>query len=110
MAYAAAGTRPGIERLEREAIDAAMARVTLVARAMDALFVIPGTGIRLGFAMELELARDQSPATASPRIEAHQLGVGKLTLMRMVGNTLIDTVIGSIPVAAMPSTSPSAPT
>ena len=48
MAYAAAGTRPGIERLEREAIDAA-ARVTLVARAIDALFVIPGTGIRLGF-------------------------------------------------------------
>ena len=31
--------------------------------------------------------------------EAHQLGVGKLTLMRMFGNTLIDTVIGSIPIA-----------
>jgi len=26
-----------------------MARVALVARIMDALFVIPGTGIRLGF-------------------------------------------------------------
>jgi hypothetical protein len=43
MAYAAAGTRPGVERLEREAIDAAMARVTLVARAIDALFIIPGS-------------------------------------------------------------------
>jgi hypothetical protein len=31
--------------------------------------------------------------------EAHELGVGKLTLMRMVGNTLVDTVIGSIPIA-----------
>ncbi len=31
--------------------------------------------------------------------ETHQLGAGKLTLMRMVGNTLIDTVIGSIPIA-----------
>ena len=49
MAYAAAGTRPRVERLEREAVDAAVARVTAVARVMDALFVIPGTGIRLGF-------------------------------------------------------------
>ncbi len=43
MAYAAAGARL---RIEREVIDAAMARITAVARVMDALFVIPGTGIR----------------------------------------------------------------
>jgi uncharacterized protein DUF4112 len=30
--------------------------------------------------------------------EAHQLGVGKLTLMRMFANTPIDTVIGSVPI------------
>ena len=29
--------------------------------------------------------------------EAKQLGVSKLTLWRMVGNTLIDTVIGAVP-------------
>ena len=48
MAYVAS-TQPRIERFERETIDAAMARVTAVARVMDALFVIPGTGIRIGF-------------------------------------------------------------
>ncbi|MGZ5915625.1 MAG: DUF4112 domain-containing protein [Hyphomicrobium sp.] len=104
MAYTAAGARPRIERLEREAIDAAMARVTLVARAMDALFVIPGTGIRLGFDAILGLvpvAGDLIAQAISTYIiwEAHQLGVGKLTLMRMFGNTLIDTAVGSIPIA-----------
>jgi Domain of unknown function (DUF4112) len=100
MAYAAS-TRP---RFERETIDAAMARITTVARVMDALFVIPGTGIRVGFDAILGLvpvADDllaQAIATYIIR-EAHQLGVGKLTLLRMFGNTLIDTVIGSIPIA-----------
>jgi len=84
MAYAA--------RFERETIDAAMARITTVARVMDALFVIPGTGIRVGFDAILGLvpvADDllaQAIATYIIR-EAHQLGVGKLTLLRMFGNT-----------------------
>jgi hypothetical protein len=40
IAYVAS-TRPRIERFERETIDAATTRVTVVARVMDALFVIP---------------------------------------------------------------------
>lgn len=104
MAYAAAGTSPRIERLEREAIDAALARVELVARLMDALIVIPGTGIRLGLDAILGLvpvAGDLLAQVISTYIiwEARRLGVGKLTLMRMFGNTLIDTVIGSVPIA-----------
>jgi hypothetical protein len=104
MAYAAAGPRPRIERLERETIDAAMARVATVARVMDALFVIPGTRIRVGFDAILGLVPvfgDLLAQAISTYIiwEAHQLGVGKFTLMRMLGNTLIDTVIGSIPIA-----------
>jgi hypothetical protein len=103
MAYAAYG-RPRVERLEREAIDAAMARVAMLARLMDALFVIPGTRIRLGFDAILGLvpvAGDLLAQATSTYIiwEAHQLGVGKLTLMRMFANTLIDTVIGSVPIA-----------
>jgi Domain of unknown function (DUF4112) len=103
MAYAAAA-RPRIERIERDAIDAAMARITAVARVMDALFVIPGTGIRLGFDAILGLvpvAGDLLAQAISTYIilEAHQLGVGKFTLMRMLGNTLVDTIIGSIPIA-----------
>jgi hypothetical protein len=103
MAYAAFG-RPQVERIEHEEIEAAMARVAMVARFMDALFVIPGTRIRLGFDAILGLvpvAGDLLAQAISTYIiwEAHQLGVGKLTLMRMLGNTLIDTVIGSIPIA-----------
>ncbi len=96
MAYAAY-SRPTIERLEHEAIEAAMARA-LSSR------VIPGTGIRLGFDAILGLvpvAGDLIAQAISTYIlwEAHQLGVSKLTLMRMFGNTLIDTVVGSIPIA-----------
>ena len=103
MAYAAFG-RPQVERIEHEEIEAAMARVAMVARFMDALFVIPGTRIRLGFDAILGLvpvAGDLLGQAISTYIiwEAHQLGVGKLTLMRMLGNTLIDTAIGSIPIA-----------
>jgi hypothetical protein len=75
----------------------------MVARFMDALFVIPGTRIRLGFDAILGLvpvAGDLLAQAISTYIvwEAHQLGVGKLTLMRMLANTLIDTVIGSVPI------------
>jgi hypothetical protein len=103
MAYAAFG-RPQVERIEHEEIEAAMARVAMVARFMDALFVIPGTRIGLGFDAILGLvpvAGDLLAQAIATYIiwEAHQLGVGKLTLMRMLGNTLIDTVIGSIPIA-----------
>ena len=103
MAYAA-HSRPRVERLEREAVDAAVARVTAVARVMDTLFVIPGTGIRLGFDAILGLvpvAGDLLAQAISTYIiwEAHQLGVSKVTLLRMLGNTLVDTVIGAIPIA-----------
>jgi hypothetical protein len=92
------------EHLEQETIDAAMARVTAVARLMDSLFAIPGTRIRLGFDATLGLVPvvgDLLAQAISTYIiwEAHQLGVGKLTLMGMLGNTLIDTAIGSVPIA-----------
>jgi hypothetical protein len=105
MAYVnpnTAGTHERVERLEREAIDAAMARVATVARLMDSLFAIPGTRIRLGFDAILGLipvAGDLlSQAIATYIIwEAHQLGVSKFTLLRMLGNTLLDTAVGSVP-------------
>lgn len=103
MAYIP-GRRPQIERLEREEIDAALARVTLVARLMDSIVAIPGTNVRLGFDALLGLVPILgdllSQAIASYIIwEARQLGVSKLTLWRMIGNSLIDTVIGAIPLA-----------
>ena len=115
MAYAAAGPRPRVERLERETIDAAMARITAVARVMDALFVIPGTGIRLGFDAILGLvavAGDLLAQVISTYIiwEAHQLGVGKFTLMRMLGTSSSIRSSARSRSRATPSTWPSAPT
>lgn len=103
MAHAT-DTRPRIERLEREAIDAAMARITMLARLMDSLFAIPGTGVRLGVDALLGLVPVLgdilSQVIASYIIwEARQLGVSKITIARMVGNTLIDTVFGAVPIA-----------
>jgi hypothetical protein len=112
MAYAAAGARL---RIEREVIDAAMARITAVARVMDALFVIPGTGIRVGFDAILGLvpvAGDLLAQVIATYIiwEAHQLGVGKFTLMRIsVTRSSIRSSARSRS-RATPSTWPSAPT
>ena len=103
MAYAA-DSHPRIERLERESIDAAVARITMLARVMDSLFAIPGTGIRLGVDAVLgvvPVVGDILSQVIATYIiwEARRLGVGKLTLMRMFGNTLIDTVFGAVPIA-----------
>jgi hypothetical protein len=105
MAYAKAngpGTYERIERLERAEVEAAMARITSVAKLMDSLFAIPGTRIRLGVDSLLGLVPVvgdlAAQAVAAYLIwEAKQLGVSKLTLWRMVGNTLIDTVVGAVP-------------
>jgi hypothetical protein len=103
MAYAAHAA-PRIERLEREAVEAAMARITMMAKVMDSLVALPGTGLRVGVDAVLGLVPVLgdliSQAIATYIIwEARQLGVSKVTLWRMVGNTLIDTVVGAVPIA-----------
>ena len=105
MAYAKAnapGTYERIERLEHAEVEAAMARITAVAKLMDSLFAIPGTRIRLGVDSLLGLVPVVGDIAAQVVAgyliwEARQLGVSKLTLWRMVGNTLIDTVVGAVP-------------
>jgi hypothetical protein len=105
MAYVkpgAAGTFERIERLERAEVEAALARITTVAKLMDSLFAIPGTRIRLGADAILGLVPVVGDLLAQVVAvyliwEAKQLGVPKLTLWRMVGNSLIDTAIGSVP-------------
>jgi hypothetical protein len=55
---------------------------------MDAIIgLIPGVG-------------DAISATLGSYLiyRAHQLGASKLTLLRMAGNTVVDTVVGSVPV------------
>ena len=101
MTYASA-TRPPIERRERESVEAAMARLTAVAKLMDSLFAIPGTRIRLGVDSLLGLvpvAGDIASQMVAAYLiwEARKLGVPKFTLWRMVGNTLLDTIVGAVP-------------
>ena len=105
MAYVkpgAAATYERIERLERAEVEAAFARITAVAKLMDSLFSIPGTRIRLGVDSLLGLVPVvgdlAAQAVAAYLIwEARRLGVPKFTLWRMVGNSLIDTVVGAVP-------------
>jgi hypothetical protein len=96
------GTFERIERLERAEVEAAIARITTIARLMDSMFAIPGTRIRLGADAIIGLVPVVgdviSQVVAGYLIwEAKQLGVSKLTLWRMVGNTLIDTAVGAVP-------------
>ena len=101
MTYAST-THSRFEQREREGVEAALARITAVAKLMDSLFAIPGTRIRLGVDSLLGLVPVvgdiASQAVAAYLIwEARKLGVPKFTLWRMVGNTLIDTVVGAVP-------------
>ena len=105
MAYVkpgAAGTYERVERLERAEVEAAMARITAVAKLIDSCSPSPGRAYRLGVNSLLGLVPVvgdiAAQAVAAYLIwEARQLGVPKLTMWRMVGNTLIDTVVGAVP-------------
>jgi hypothetical protein len=105
MAYVkpgAAGTFQRIERLEQAEIEASLARLNALARIMDSLFVIPGTQMRLGVDAILGLVPVVGDVLAQVVsayliMEARRLGVSKLTLWRMVGNSLIDTAVGAVP-------------
>jgi hypothetical protein len=85
-------------------IEASVARIEILAKLMDSAFVIPGTNTRMGFDAIIGLVPvfgDLISQAVSSYIiwEARKLGVSRLTIARMIGNSLIDTVIGSIPLA-----------
>ena len=78
-------------------------RLEAIAKVMDGIFVLPGTNIRVGLDPLLGLMPvigDLAASLVSAYLiwEAHKLGAPKTLLARMVGNMVIDTVTGSIPV------------
>lgn len=78
------------------------ADLEFLAGILDDRFSIPGTNIRFGVDAVIGLipgVGDAISATLSSYLiwRAHQLGVSKLTLLRMAGNTAVDTVVGSVP-------------
>ena len=105
MAYVnpgAPGTFERVEKLERREVEAALARLNMVARTMDSLFAIPGTRLRLGVDSVIGLvpvAGDMISGIVSSYLiwEARQLGAPRWLIARMIANTLLDTTIGAIP-------------
>ena len=81
-----------------------LARLEALAKLMDGAFRIPGTSTRLGLDGVIGLIPgigDAISGLISSYLiwEARKLGVSRWTLARMVGNTLLDTTLGSIPLA-----------
>jgi hypothetical protein len=96
--------RPRAERFDHAGEEAALARVEALARLMDSAIAIPGTNVRIGLDAALGLVPVVgdlvSQAIASYIIwEARQLGVSRLTMARMIANTVVDTAIGAVPLA-----------
>jgi len=75
-----------------------------LAYLLDSRWRIPGLGIRFGVDALLSLipfVGDLAAGAISASIifRAHELGVSRMRLMRMVGNVVLDVAIGSVPIA-----------
>ena len=87
-----AGEREALERLER------------LSRLLDTAIAVPGTSIRLGADAAIGLLPgigDLISTLLSSYIvyEAHRLGAPKWLIARMIGNVVLDTTLGAIPLA-----------
>ncbi|QLG48792.1 DUF4112 domain-containing protein [Natrinema halophilum] len=87
-----------------ESVDkAALGRMQTVAHALDKGLRIPGTEFRFGLDPIVGIlpgAGDSAAAAVSLYLvaESARMGVSQSTLLRMVANIAVDTVIGSVPV------------
>ena len=100
MAYAA--TWSGV--LHADDLRARVDRLDRLSRLLDIAFVIPGTQVRFGVDAVLGLipvVGDWAGVALSSLIviEAARIGVPGLVLARMIGNVVIEGVVGSVPVA-----------
>lgn len=85
-------------------IAAAAMRIEMLSRLMDDMFTLPGTNMRIGLDAIIGLVPVLgdliSQAVSSYLIwEARRIGVSRLTIARMIGNSALDTVVGFIPFA-----------
>lgn len=83
--------------------DARMARIDKLAHLMDESFTVPGTNYRVGWDTIIGLipgVGDLASAGVSSYLiyEAKQTGASKWLLTKMIGNSQVDFVFGSIPV------------
>lgn len=87
---------------KRRAVPTGMADIERLGVLLDARFRIPGTGIRFGLDSLIGLVPgvgDTATALIGLYIvlRARALGASRWTQARMVGNVLVDMVIGAIP-------------
>lgn len=83
--------------------EASLARLEALAKLMDSSFKIPGTEVTMGLDALIGIipvAGDLLASMVSSYMiwEARQLGASRWLLARMVANTALDTVLGSVPV------------
>ena len=93
---------PRRERAELDA-ESELVRLESLATLLDSWFVIPGTGIRVGLDPIVGLVPGVGDAVmfiASLYIvdRLSRLGLSSWTKLRMLGNVVVDLLIGSIPV------------
>lgn len=98
------GPRVGNRLADRGAETAnVIAELDLLAALLDSRWRIPGTSIRFGLDALVGMVPvlgDAATAIVSAYIvvRARNLGAGKGLVARMVGNVLLDTAVGSIPI------------
>lgn len=87
-----------------DSIQDRIARIERLTKWLDSSLPVPGLGITIGWDTIIGLlpgVGDLATTAISGWIinEARQLGVSRFTLARMIANTSIDAIVGSIPVA-----------
>lgn len=79
-----------------------IARLRKIAHLFDDAVTIPGTNIKLGWDAVIGLVPFVGDATTTAVSayflwEAHRLGASRWTMVKMVGNVLIDFLVGLVP-------------
>ena len=83
---------------------AALDRIDMLATLFDTAFILPGTNVRFGVESLMRLIPGIGDAVASVLsfyllYEARRLGVPRLLFVRMVGNVMLEGVVGAVPLA-----------
>jgi len=101
---ASAATSMNSESLNRLDVQQRMERLDRLGEWLDTSIEIPGMGFRIGWDTIIGLVPgigDVATTAMSVWIikEARKMGVSRFTLGRMIANTTVDAVVGSVPVA-----------
>jgi hypothetical protein len=83
---------------------AALDRLDMLATVLDTAFALPGTNVRFGVESLLRLVPDIGDALASMLscyllYEARRLGVPRTLFARMIGNVMLEGLVGVVPFA-----------